>query len=135
MKKLLLISLILLLLVSLTACYDERGYAYKHLNDYEPGKVHAPYTGNDSVLQNDSESTPIGGTYEYLSKRGCASRPHCCGDFTPQEIWYHELEIRADVERNPTLCDQLPVEDLVVDCSGEDSYVYHSKTRCLANFE
>lgn len=134
MKKLIIFLLIATLLLSLTACYAERGYAYRNLNDYDPGKVHSSYTGNDSVL-NQSETDGIGGNYDNLNKLGCDSRPYCCGDFTPQEIWYKDLEKRAEIEGNIDLCYQIPVDDLVVDCPNEESYLFYSQVRCLSTFE
>lgn len=133
MKKIFIVLLLIVMLSILTACYEERGYAYKHLNDYEPGKIHSSYTGNDSVLKNSS-TDGIGGTYEYLQQQGCEARPHCCGDFSAEEIWYRDLEIRAGVENNSLLCNQLPNEDLVVDCPYEDTYSFYSKARCFEQF-
>ena len=134
MKKIILTLLVLVLLLSLTSCYAERGYAYKNLNEYEPGKVHKSYTGDDPVL-NDTETDGIGGVYDHLNKNLCELNPHCCGDFTPNEIWYKDMEERAIVENNEELCYSLPQEDLVVDCPNEEPYIYYSRSRCIVSFE
>jgi len=134
MKKIIIFLLIVILLFSLTACYSERGYAYRNLNDYVPGKVHSSYTNNDSVLT-ENETVGIGGNYKHLNNNLCDLNPHCCGDFTSQEIWYKDLETRATVEQNVDLCYQIPKDDLIVDCPNEKPYLFYSQARCLSAFE
>lgn len=128
--KLIHIVLIVLALFLLTACYDERGYAYKHLNEYEPGHVQQGYTGNDSVLRNTS-TDGVGGVYESLQDHGCDLHPHCCGEFTSEEKYYYDLHQRALVENNIEICSALPDDDLVVDCPYEEPYTYYSKSDCV----
>lgn len=134
MKKLIIFLLITTVLLSLTSCYSERGYAYRNLNNFEPGKIHSSYTDNDSVIT-ENETVGIGGNYDNLNKLGCNSRPHCCGHFTSQEIWYKDLENRAIVEKNIDLCYQIPESDLVVNCPNEEPYSFYSRKRCLSAFE
>ncbi len=131
--KLTLISLLVITSIILTACYEERGYAYKNLNNMKLG-VHGAYSEDNKLNLSDNSSAEkddSGTVYDSLNKNLCGTNPHCCGEFTSEEIDFYDLEQRAIVEKNPRLCLDLPDADLVVKCPFEEDYIYYSKKRCL----
>ena len=124
--KTILIILIIITIISLTGCYEERGYAYKHLNNYEPLKPHGEYKANETNFGNKT----IGGVYEELKNNLCNTNPHCCNKFTEEEIKFHELEKRAISENNELICEQIPEKELIIKCPPKDDTIYYSKERC-----
>lgn len=122
--KLIITVLLILILVGLTACYGERGYAFRHLQEMDVGSAH------DSLgdLDNDTELELDHNNFENLQNIGLSD--HCQDKFTTKERDLYDLEQRAIVERDPDLCEDIP-GDLLIDCPGEDPYLYYSKQRCL----
>ncbi len=131
MKKIILFYLLLVIVLSLTACYGEQGYAFRHLQEMDVGDSH----GAPGTPDNETEIVVDHGVFENLNSNLCRLNPHCCGQFTADEQFYYYMEQRAVTERNSALCYQLPIDELLVDCSNEESYVYYSQQRCLASFE
>lgn len=114
------------LAILLVGCMDDGGSVYNHLKQQEVGKFHG-YADSGNYSENDT-------VYDTLNDNLCELSPHCCGEFTETEIYYKDMERRAVVENNLALCDNLPDEELVVECENEDSYIFYSKTRCKEEF-
>jgi len=107
----------------LTGCFPDGGSNFQHLQDQDPATFRS-LRDNTSSEQNIS-------AFEHLNDNLCTLDRYCCDEFTDDEIFYKEIETRAIIERNIELCYDLPLDELFVDCPGEEPYIYYSQQRCL----
>ncbi len=126
MKKIILLFCLIICLFCLTACYKDGGTVYRHLQEQSPSRMHSASQGENQ--QNTSHT-------KNESEKFCLANPHCCGRFTGEERYYHDMERRAIVEHTRALCNELPKESLLVNCPNQETYAYYSRNRCLAHFE
>lgn len=118
MKFVIMLMVFGLLFVS---CTDLDGN-YKHMQEQQFGDV------PDSAIAN-------GNVYDQLNDNLCGMNPHCCDKFSNDEIFYKSLEEKAILNSNKYMCLNLPNVSLVVQCPGEDDYIYYSRERCVVTIE
>ncbi|MFW5866117.1 MAG: hypothetical protein ACOCU6_03425 [Nanoarchaeota archaeon] len=114
---------ILLFVLSILAvsCGDYESSTYNHLNNQQ------------LVLDNSSSSRDAeSGVYDNLNENLCELKPYCCNHFSGDQMHYREMQLQAIAESDPSLCEVIPEEPLVVeDCPQEEDYIYYNKTYCV----
>lgn len=114
----------------LASCNEDGGNVYNHLKNQEAGNLHKTGLFNN---EDDAGNATQEGVYDHMNDNLCNINPHCCNDFSIEEENFAELETRAVVEKDATLCLSLPDEPLIVSCPYEEDYIYYSKRKCLAD--